>query len=75
MEDLIATFGNRWAEIGCDAFTIAQLMGHSDIRMTAPYVRGTERNKHAAVEVVLLDFQIARHNGVTRTEQPPSWWQ
>jgi len=46
-------------------------MGHSDIRMTARYVRGTERNKRAAVEAVLLDFQVACHNGVTRQEQPP----
>ncbi len=61
----------RLGEAGCDAFTIAQLMGHSDIRMTARHVRGTERNKRAAVEAVLLDFQIACHNGVTRTEQPP----
>jgi len=49
-----------------------RLMGHSDTRMTARYVRGTERNKRAAVEAVRLDFQVARHNGVTRQEQPPT---
>ncbi len=69
--DLRATFGTRLGEAGYDAFTIAQLMGHSDIRMTARYVRGTERNKRAAVEAVRLDVQVARHNGVTRQEQPP----
>jgi len=69
--DLRATFGTRLGEAGVDAFTIAQLMGHSDIRMTARYVRGTERNKRAAVEAVLLDFQIPRHIGVTRREKPP----
>ena len=69
--DLRATFGTRLGEAGYDAFTIAQLMGHSDIRMTARYVRGTERNKRAAVEAVLLDFQVTRHNGVTKQEQPP----
>jgi integrase len=70
--DLRATFGTRLGEAGYDGFTIAQLMGHSDIRMTARYVRGTERNKRAAVEAVRLDFQVARHNGVTRQEQPPT---
>jgi integrase len=30
-KDLRATFGTRLAEIGCDAFTIAQLLGHSDV--------------------------------------------
>jgi integrase len=68
--DLRATFGTRLGEAGFDAFTIAQLMGHSDIRMTR-YVRGTERNKRAAVEAVRLDYEVPRHNGVTRQEQPP----
>jgi len=41
------------------------------IRMIARYVRGTERNKRAAVEAVRLDYEVPRHNGVTRQEQPP----
>jgi integrase len=69
--DLRATFGTRLGEAGYDAFTIAQLMGHSDIRMTARYVRATERNKRAAVEAVRLDFQVSRHNGVTKEERLP----
>jgi integrase len=69
--DLRATFGTRLGEAGRDAFTIAQLMGHRDLRMTARYVRATERNQREAVEAVRLDFQIARHIGVTRQEQPP----
>lgn len=68
--DLRATFGTRLGEDGRDTFTIAQLMGHSDLRMTARYVRATERNKRAAVEAASLDFQLARHNGVTRQQQP-----
>ena len=35
-KDLRATFGTRLAEAGCDAFTIAQLLGHSDVRVTMP---------------------------------------
>ena len=31
-KDLRATFGTRLAEAGCDAFTIAQLLGYSDVR-------------------------------------------
>jgi integrase len=37
-KDLRATFGTRLAEAGCDAFTIAQLLGHSDVRVTMRYV-------------------------------------
>ena len=34
---LRATFGTELAEVGRDAFTIAQLLGHSDIRVTMRY--------------------------------------
>jgi integrase len=33
-KDLRATFGTRLAEAGYDSFTIAQLLRHSDIRVT-----------------------------------------
>ncbi len=46
--DLRATFGTRLGEAGFDAFTIAALMGHSQIQTTARYVRATERNTRAA---------------------------
>ena len=36
-------------EAGFDAFTIASLMGHSNVRTTQRYVRTTERNKREAV--------------------------
>jgi len=52
--DLRATFGTRLGEAGFDAFTIADLMGHSDVRTTRRYVRATERNKRAAVEAARL---------------------
>jgi integrase len=68
--DLRATFATRLGEAGFDAFTIAQLLGHSDIRMTARYVRVTERAKLSAVESACLSFQTARHNGVTKEKQP-----
>jgi integrase len=54
-KDLRATFGTRLAEAGCDAFTIAQLLGHSDIRITMRYVRAVESSKRVAVEAVRLN--------------------
>ena len=46
--------GTRLAEAGCDAFTIAQLLGHSDVRVTMRYVRAVEDTKRAAVEAIKL---------------------
>ena len=48
-KDLRATFGTRLAEIRCDAFTIAQLLGHSDVRVSMRYVRTVEESKPATV--------------------------
>jgi integrase len=48
--DLRATFGTRLGEAGFDVFTIAALMGHSNVRTTQRYVRATERNKREAVQ-------------------------
>ncbi len=48
--DLRATFGTRLGEAGFDAFTIAALMGHSNVRTTQRYVRATERNEREAVQ-------------------------
>ena len=36
------------------------------------YVKGTERNKGAAIEPVRLEFQIPPHNGITKQEQSPT---
>jgi integrase len=53
-KDLRATFGTRLAEAGCGAFTIAQLLGHSDVRVTMRYVRAVEDTKRVAVEAIKL---------------------
>ncbi len=68
--DLRATFGTRLGEAGYDAFTIAALMGHSDIHTTARYVRATERNKREAVEAAMLGSQKVVHKLATRKERP-----
>ena len=70
--DLRATFGTRLGEAGFDAFTIAALMGHSQIQTTARYVRATERNKRAAVESVTLDSQMTGHKYDTNEQRPVS---
>jgi integrase len=53
--DLRATFGTRLGEAGFDAFTIAALLGHSNVRTTQRYVRATERNKREAVQAASLE--------------------
>jgi integrase len=42
------------AEADCDAFTIAQLLGHSDVRVTMRYVRAVEDTKRMAIEAIKL---------------------
>jgi len=49
-KDLRATFGTRLAEVGCDAFTVAQLLGYSEVRVTMRYVRAVETSKRVAVK-------------------------
>jgi len=67
--DLRATFGTRLGEAGFDAFTIAALLGHSNVPTTQRYVRATERNKREAVEAALL--RSSGHNLATRVNAMP----
>ena len=55
---------NEVREAGFDAFTIAALMGHSNVRTTQRYVRATERNKREAVQAAMLSSR--GHNLATR---------
>ena len=55
--DLGKSKGDVWtrlAEAGCDAFTIAQLLGRSDVRVKCVYVRAVEGAKGVAVEAIKL---------------------
>ena len=38
-----------------DIFTLAELLGHSDIRITRLYAHGTEETKRRAVEKLVKD--------------------
>jgi len=69
--DLRATFGTRLGEAGFDAFTIADLMGHSDVRTTRRYVRVTERNKREAVEAARLQNNKDVHKLATNRKRLP----
>lgn len=71
-KDLRATFGTRLAESGADAFTIAQLLGHSDVRVTMRYVRMVESSKRAAVDAVQLNSRKSVHVLATQAKQPPA---
>src|ERR1051326_275891 len=48
--DLRHTAATRMADNGADVFTIAAILGHSDIRMTSRYTHATDRARRAAVE-------------------------
>ena len=47
--DLRHTAATRMADNGADAFTLATILGHSDIRMTARYTHATDSAIHRAV--------------------------
>lgn len=65
------TFGTRLGEAGYNAFDIAALMGHSDIRTTQRYVR-VEPRKHEAVQATMLSRKTAgQMGGVTMASQTP----
>ena len=70
-KDFRATFGTRLAEAGCDAFTIAQLLGHSDVRVTMRYVRSVEETKRVAVEAIKLSSRKSVHKLATDEIRPP----
>ena len=70
-KDLRATFGTRLAEAGCDAFTIAQLLGHSDVRVTMRYVRAVEDTKRMAVEAIKLSARKNVQVLASWPKQPP----
>lgn len=65
--DLRHTAATRWAEAGAQPTTIAELLGHADLRMTARYTHATDQAKRRAVEAASRSAAIdqAGHNLVT----------
>jgi integrase len=48
--DLRHTAATRMADAGIDAFTIAEILGHTTIQMTRRYTHALNENKRRAVE-------------------------
>jgi integrase len=48
--DLRHTAATRWADSGADAFTIASLLGHSNIQMSARYTHALDENRRRFIE-------------------------
>jgi integrase len=65
--DLRHTFATRLADSGVDPFTIAELLGHADLRMTQRYTQTTDQRRRSAVEKLSAYSQSAKdcHNVVT----------
>jgi integrase len=69
-KDLRATFATRMAADGHDAFTIANLLGHSDVRVTMRHVRMVDDRMRAAVEAIRLPTEKVGHVLATWPKQP-----
>jgi integrase len=52
------TFATRIADAGVDILTLAELLGHGDIRITKRYAHGTEENKRQAVEKLVKSSNL-----------------
>jgi len=48
--DLRHTAATRLADAGADPFVIAEILGHSDLRMTKRYTHATDQRKRQALE-------------------------
>ena len=66
------TFGTRLGDAGYNAFEIAELMGHSDIKTSQRYVHPTDARKRAAVESAKRNVENPAHNSPTKHEQRSS---
>jgi integrase len=65
--DLRHTAATRLADAGTDAFTIAAILGHSTIQMSARYTHATDERKRRAVER-MSGSQNPGHIPVTQLE-------
>jgi integrase len=67
--DLRHTTATRLGEDGTDITTIAEFLGHTDLRMTARYTHATDRNLRAAADG-LADYKNRQEGkNVTRMSQ------
>jgi integrase len=66
--DLRHTAATRLADAGADAFTIASILGHSTIQMSARYTHDTER-KRRAIEAISTEKKRLSHITVTQQKR------
>lgn len=66
--DLRHTAATRFADGGADAFTIAAILGHATIQMSARYVHATDEGTRRAVDK-LVDFGNPGHKSVTKQKR------
>ena len=64
--DLRHTAATRMADAGADPFTLAAILGHSDIRMTARYTHATDEAKRRAVEMLVRPVARAQYGRGSR---------
>jgi integrase len=65
--DLRHTAATRLADAGTDAFTIAAILGHSTIQMSARYTHATDERKRRAVDRMSGSRNVG-HISVTQLE-------
>jgi integrase len=66
--DLRHTAATRLAEAGCDAFTIAAILGHSSIQTSARYTHASDERKRAAMEAIVTRSEASEV--CLRSEKP-----
>lgn len=59
LHDLRHTAATRLADAGCDAFTIAAILGHSSIQMSARYTHASDDRKRRALEAIVANPENA----------------
>lgn len=67
--DLRHTAATRLADAGADAFTIAAILGHSTIQMSARYTHATDERKRRALEAISMERVQSGHNLVTMKKE------
>ncbi|HYX27427.1 MAG TPA: site-specific integrase [Pyrinomonadaceae bacterium] len=66
--DLRHTAATRMADAGADPFTLAAILGHSDIRMTARYTHATDEAKRRAVDRLVKPASISDASEAAKTQ-------